>query len=132
MTSKQTQETPIRDLADSVEQVVLRILARIEEEASACDAKAEQACIKSKYSIQDYWMCVEFKFQQLHDDLAREHGLPRRCRTFAFRKRLNEFRKSTKEDAENNKINSFKTSGARGGRKKKNKVENEIDESNGI
>ena len=79
---------------DNVDLIVGRILDRIEEEAAACDAKAEQACVRSKYSVQDYWMCVEFKFQRLHDELASELGLTRRCRTFAFWKRLNEFRRS--------------------------------------
>ena len=74
-------------------QPVKKILTLIAEEAREADRKAERACSQSKYSIQDYWMCVEFKFQRLHDKIAREYSLPP-LEEQPYRKRLNEFRKS--------------------------------------
>jgi len=75
---------------------IKKILTLIKEEVHEADRKAEHACIQSKYSIQDYWMCVEFKFQRLHDRIAKEHGLPR-LEEMSYRRKLNEFRKSLKE-----------------------------------
>jgi len=77
---------------------IKKILLMIEEEVREADEKAERACRQSKYSIQDYWMCVEFKFQRLHDRIAREHGLPR-LEEMPYRRKLNEFRKSLKEES---------------------------------
>jgi len=71
-----------------------KILDRIEAHALKAGAKAREACIKSKYSIQDYWMCIEFSFSRLHDDIARENGLSRRCKQSVFRKAVAEFRRS--------------------------------------
>ena len=75
---------------------VQKILFLIAEEAREADRKAERACSQSKYSIQDYWMCVEFKFQRLHDQIAREYGVPL-LEEMPYRKKLNEFRKSLKD-----------------------------------
>lgn len=72
---------------------IKKILALIESEVREADEKAEKACKQSKYSIQDYWMCVEFKFQRLYDKIAKEHGLPR-LEAMSYREKLNEFRKS--------------------------------------
>lgn len=71
------------------------LLDIIQRHAEDADRRAEDACKRSKYSIQDYFMCVEFKMQQLHDDIARRAGSSRRCPTFPFRARLNEFRRET-------------------------------------
>jgi len=77
--------------------IIRSILDRIEEEARLCDTKAERACARSKYSIQDYWVCLEFQMQRLHDTIARDLGLSRRCPHFSFRKRLAEFKQSLRE-----------------------------------
>ena len=65
----------------------------IEEEVRSADQKAEQACRQSKYSIQDYWMCVEFKFQRLHDQIAKEYGF-NKLDVMPYRSKLNNFRRS--------------------------------------
>ena len=75
---------------------IKKILSLIADEVREADRKAEEACLRSKYSVQDYWMCVEFKFQRLHDRIARDHGFPR-LEEMSYRRKLNEFRKSLKE-----------------------------------
>lgn len=79
-----------------------RVLDRIQDAAKEADEKAEESCKKSKYSIQDYWMCMEFWAQRLHDDLAREHGLERRCPHYPFRVKLAAFKRdvATRDNAE--------------------------------
>ena len=72
---------------------VEKILDHIKQEIKEADRKAEEACKKSKYSIQDYWMCVEFKFQGLHDLVAKEFGYPK-AEIMPYRKKLNDFRKT--------------------------------------
>lgn len=71
------------------------ILDIIQAHAEEADRRAEEACKRSKYSIQDYHMCTEFAMQRLHDDIARSAGSQRRCPVFPFRARLNEFRRQT-------------------------------------
>lgn len=74
-------------------QLVEKIMNNIKEQAKKADDKALDACKRSKYSIQDYWLCIEFKFQQTYDDLARSIGLSSRCPVFPFRQEVNSFRK---------------------------------------
>lgn len=73
------------------------ILDIIQAHAEEADRRAEDACKRSKYSVQDYHMCTEFAMQRLHDDIARAANLTRRCPIFSFRARLNEFRRATIE-----------------------------------
>ena len=80
--------------SDVIEPGLASALATMREEAINADAMALLACERSKYSVQDYWMCVEFVLQRLHDRIAREHGLSARCPIGPFRAKLNEFRKS--------------------------------------
>ena len=70
-----------------------RVLDLLKEEIRAADANAEKATRQSKYSIQDYWMCLEFKLQRIHDQIAKECGFER-VPEMPYRKKLNEFRKS--------------------------------------
>lgn len=72
---------------------IREVLAIIADEARLADERAENACKRSKYSVQDYHMCVEFSLQQLHDRIARESGLDVRCEIFPFRARLSAFRR---------------------------------------
>ena len=67
--------------------------------ARDADKKAEDACAYSRYSIQDYWMCIEFQLQQLADVIAIKYNLDKRCPKYDFRKRLTEF----KNDIQNNR-----------------------------
>jgi hypothetical protein len=83
-----------------VDPVVRRCLDILRAAALDADAKALDACRRSKYSIQDYWMCLEFWTQRLHDDIARDIGLDERCPHGEFRKRLAEFKRSV-SDASN-------------------------------
>lgn len=69
----------------------------IEDEARQADEKAAEACQKSKYSTSDYWICLEFALQRLHDRIAAEAGSSRRCPHFPYRLRLAEFRRSVIE-----------------------------------
>lgn len=78
---------------------ITKILSIIRSEAEDCDKKAEEACKKSKYSIQDYWMCVEYRLQRLHDRIAKESGQDIRCPHYPFRVRLAEFRKATQNES---------------------------------
>lgn len=71
------------------------ILNIIVNEARQADERAAEACARSKYNIQDYHMCIEFYLQHLHDRIAKEAGLERRCPKFLFRQRLAKFRKET-------------------------------------
>ena len=80
--------------------IINTILDMIQEHAKRADERAAAACMKSKYSIQDYHMCTQFAMQRLHDDIARQHGLERRCPVFPFRRRLNEFRRETIQETE--------------------------------
>lgn len=74
--------------------VVKEVFDLIVEAAREADERAQMACQRSKYSVQDYWMCVEMRMSALADKLARKHYLPIRCPIFSFRMALNEFRKS--------------------------------------
>jgi hypothetical protein len=69
------------------------ILDLLKEEIRKADVNAEKATRQSKYSIQDYWMCLEFKLQRIHDQIAKEGGFDR-VPEMPYRKKLNEFRKS--------------------------------------
>ena len=77
--------------ADDVAQEVFDLVV---EEAREADERALLACQRSKYSIQDYWMCVEMRMANLANRIARKHYLPVRCPIFSYRMALNEFRKS--------------------------------------
>ena len=68
------------------------VLDIIESHALEAGAKAEECCSRSKYSIQDYWMCIEFSFARLHDSIAREAGISRRCKHSSFRQAVASFR----------------------------------------
>lgn len=72
-----------------------QILDTIQDEARQADERAADACSRSKYSIQDYHMCTVFYLARLHDRLARESGLSRRCPVFPFQQRLATFRRET-------------------------------------
>ena len=74
------------------------ILAIIADEAKLADERAENACKRSKYSVQDYHMCVEFTLQQLHDRIATEAGIEVRCEIFPFRRKLSSFRRELLQD----------------------------------
>lgn len=74
------------------------ILDIIQDEAREADRRAEHACSRSKYSVQDYHMCTEFYLSDLHDRIAREAGLQRRCPVFPFRTKLAKFRSSIVRD----------------------------------
>jgi hypothetical protein len=76
-----------------VSEILQKILEIIEDEAREADIKAAEACKRSKYSAQDYWMCIEFKMQRLHDKIAKEFGINKRCPHFPFRKKLLAFKK---------------------------------------
>jgi hypothetical protein len=70
------------------------ILTIIADEARQADERAAVACERSKYSIQDYHLCIEFYLQRLHDRIAAESGSDRRCPQFPFRRRVADFRES--------------------------------------
>ncbi len=70
-----------------------KVLEIIRDEALLADNRAADACSRSKYSIQDYFMCIEFYLQNLHDRLARESGLPIRCPHFPMRVKIAALRK---------------------------------------
>jgi hypothetical protein len=74
---------------------VAEVLAIISDEAMKADKKAEEACIKSKYSVQDYWMCLQFNLSSLHDRIARAAKLPTRCPRGRFSQALLEFKRQT-------------------------------------
>ena len=74
--------------------VAQEVFDLIVEAAREADERAQLACQRSKYSVQDYWMCVEMRMATLADKVARRHYLPERCPVFPFRMALNEFRKS--------------------------------------
>lgn len=69
-----------------------KLLDKIQDKAQEADNNAKNACLRSKYSIQDYYMCLEFWTQRLHDELAREYNLKRRCPIFPFRSKLSDFK----------------------------------------
>jgi len=75
------------------ERDVVRMICR---EAKEADDKARAACVRSKYSIQDYWLCIEFVLQRLADRVARESGLAMRCPHYPFRQRIERLRKEVK------------------------------------
>lgn len=76
-----------------------RVLETLKDAALEADAKAADACMRSKYSIQDYWMCLEFWTQRLHDRIAKEHGLDARCPHGPFRQQLHGFKRAVIENA---------------------------------
>lgn len=73
-----------------------QILDIIQDEARQADDRASEACMRSKYSIQDYHICIEFYLQNLHDRLARESGLSRRCPHFPMRQMIANLRREVK------------------------------------
>lgn len=77
-----------------------QILSIIRDEALQADNRAAEACARSKYSIQDYHICIEFYLQNLHDRLAREAGLPIRCPNYPMRARIAELRKTVIRETE--------------------------------
>ena len=77
---------------------IREILAIIADEARMADERAENACKRSKYSVQDYHMCVEFALARLHDRIAQDAGLDVRCEIFPFRVKLSSFRKGLLAD----------------------------------
>lgn len=83
------------------------ILAIIRDEALLADNRAADACSRSKYSIQDYFMCIEFYLQNLHDRIAREAGLQVRCPHYPMRVRIAALRKEVLRE-----IRSGTTTGA--------------------
>ena len=86
------RERPIIDVRD-----VIRLICR---EAKEADDKAMAACARSKYSVQDYWLCIEFRMQQLADRIARKAGLAMRCPKYPFRQRVDRLRKEEKAEVE--------------------------------
>jgi hypothetical protein len=70
------------------------VLNEIEQEAQEADYKAMEACRKSKYSIQDYWLCIEFKMQTLYTRIAKRHNLPNRCKKGEFQEKVATFRRN--------------------------------------
>ena len=82
---------PLSD--DGLSDPVKDILELLKDEIREVDGKAEMACKQSKYSIQDYWMCLEFKLQRIHDQIAKKYNFDR-LEEMPFREKLNEFRKS--------------------------------------
>ena len=81
-------------IQDSFPVDLCAVLDIVEQHARDCDGKAMNACASSRHSIAEYWICIEFKMQQLHDDLARRFGSPRRCPHFEFRQKLAQFKGS--------------------------------------
>jgi hypothetical protein len=79
-------------------EVVEDVLQMIANEAQDADQKAAHACMKSKYSTQDYYLCLEFYLARLHDRIAKEYGIQKRCEIFPFRKKLNNFRRGLIKD----------------------------------
>lgn len=77
---------------------VNEILDVIQDEALQADRRAQNACERSKYSVQDYHMCIEFYLQELHDRIASQSGLSRSCPKFPFRQKLSKFRAEVKRD----------------------------------
>jgi hypothetical protein len=73
------------------------ILTTICDEAKQADERAAEACKRSKYSMQDYHICVEFYLQNLHDRLARESGLSLRCPIYPMRQKIADLRRSLSE-----------------------------------
>lgn len=69
------------------------ILKIIRDEALRADNRAAEACARSKYSMQDYHICIEFYLQNLHDRLAREAGLSTRCPVYPMRARIADLRR---------------------------------------
>lgn len=63
-------------------------------QVAAYDAgeKAGEAFSKSKYSTADYWLCVEFKLQRIHDDFAKSIGDKRKCGWSKYREFISEKR----------------------------------------
>lgn len=84
------ENCPYCAMTESIEKAMNLILSNIQ----GYDNKGHDACIRSKYAIQDYWLCLEFKFQQLYDDLAKIFGIDKKCPIFPFRNRVNDFRKN--------------------------------------
>jgi len=78
-----------------------KILEIIRRSAREADEKARAACLRSKYSIQDYWLCIEFRLQALHDAIAREAGASIRCPRFPFRKAVDAFRRQQGKETSN-------------------------------
>jgi hypothetical protein len=70
-----------------------KILEIIRDEARQADSRAAEACKRSKYSMQEYHICIEFHLQKLHDRIAREAGLPIRCPIYPMRVRIAELRR---------------------------------------
>ena len=73
---------------------IIECLKIIQSHAHDADEKARRACLRSKYSIQDYWLCIEFRLQRLHDEIAMSAHLPNRCPSFEFRLHVQRFRKA--------------------------------------
>lgn len=57
------------------------------------DARAKEACKRSKYSVQDFYMCLEFHLSRVFNRMAKNHGSSRRAEIGKFRNKLNEFKK---------------------------------------
>lgn len=70
------------------------VLVILRDAALEADEMAMEACMRSKYSVQDYWMCMEFWTQRLHDRIAKESGINEKCPHGPFRSRLSEFKAS--------------------------------------
>ena len=75
-----------------------KVLETIRDEALLADTRAADACSRSKYSIQDYFICIEFYLQNLHDRLAREAGLVIRCPHYPMRVKIAALRKEVIRD----------------------------------
>jgi hypothetical protein len=70
------------------------ILEIVRAEARRADNNACAAMIRSKYSIQDYHLCMEQYLARLHDRLAIAGGLPDRCPHYAYRQAVLRFRRA--------------------------------------
>lgn len=77
---------------------VEKVLEIIRDEALLADTRAADACSRSKYSIQDYFMCIEFYLQNLHDRIAREAGLSVRCPHYPMRVKIAALRKEVSRE----------------------------------
>lgn len=76
--------------------VVPDILATLREAASDADENAALACRRSKYAVQDYYLCLEAWTQRLHNTIAAKYGLSERCGRGAFQSKMDALRASLK------------------------------------
>lgn len=69
----------------------------LEEETLEAGRKGGEAFTRAKHAIAEYWLCIEFKYQYLHDLYCRHFGLKAPSPHSSFREHIAASRRKWRE-----------------------------------